>query len=310
MANKKVEKTKLKIEDFRLLKQLGSGQFSCVYLAQNKKGKYYAIKVIDKTFPGASMSKSFGRLLNERNILKDINSPYIPKLLGAFQNEEKAFMLMKLYEKGDLTHLLSKEGAVSEKQIRVYFAQLVSALGTIHEHNIVHGDIKLNNILVDKNDTIGLTDFGLAEKLEQGKTKEFVACLKYTAPELYKGEKCLASDWWAFGVTLYSTLKLSFPFDTVAEKEEGTPIGKSKPKRNYEIIKNTIVDYSDLSHHCKDLLKKLFKINPSERLGYGPNGTQQIKNHPFFKGIDWRSIDSNKKLPSLAHQKPVNIMHY
>ncbi|MES1918002.1 hypothetical protein MHBO_000037 [Bonamia ostreae] len=256
----------LSLKDFKIEKKIGKGYFSEV------TGLKCAIKAVKKD-PNKT---TYRRLLNERNILKTVNTPYIPELLGAFQDDSRAFIVMNFFEKGDLKSLSKKE-RLTENGLKPLVLQVVKAIAALHSYNIVHGDIKPDNILISANRRAVLSDFGLAEISTKG-FKENTIALMYTAPEVLKNKKCFASDWWSFGVTLFELVTGSLPFRLYVDKKNEVSFSE-KCKLNFRILTQTIVSFpSEMSESLKNLIENLLQVDPCKRLR-----SKEIIEHEFFK---------------------------
>ncbi|KAL0276155.1 UNVERIFIED_CONTAM: hypothetical protein PYX00_003784 [Menopon gallinae] len=269
---------------FELLKVLGQGSFGKVFLVRKvvgkDKGTLYAMKVLKKA---TLKVRDRERTKMERDILVDVRHPFIVRLHYAFQTDGKLYLILDFLRGGDLFTRLSKEVMFTEEDVKFYLAELALALDHIHSLGIIYRDLKPENILLDADGHISLTDFGLSKQpLEEGNQKAFSFCgtVEYMAPEVVnrKGHS-FAADWWSFGVLMFEMLTGSLPFQGSNRKETMTMILKAK-----------LGMPQFLSQEAQALLRVLFKRNPANRLGAGPDGVNEIKNHPFFATIDWEKL--------------------
>ncbi|KAK9499001.1 hypothetical protein O3M35_003524 [Rhynocoris fuscipes] len=217
----------------------------------------------------------------ERNILVDVRHPFIVRLHYAFQTEGKLYLILDFLRGGDLFSRLSKELMFTEEDVKFYLAELALALNHLHSLGIIYRDLKPENILLDEEGHISLTDFGLSKQpLVDEKAYSFCGTVEYMAPEVVtrKGHS-FAADWWSFGVLMFEMLTGSLPFQGANRKETMTQILKAKLRMPQH-----------LSVEAQSLLRVLFKRNPHNRLGAGPDGVNEIKNHPFFEKIDWDKL--------------------
>ncbi|CAL1689714.1 unnamed protein product [Lasius platythorax] len=267
---------------FELLKVLGQGSFGKVFLvrkvAGNDSGTLYAMKVLKKA---TLKVRDRVRTKMERNILVDVEHPFIVRLHYAFQTEGKLYLILDFLRGGDLFSRLSKEVMFTEEDVKFYLAELALALDHIHKLGIIYRDLKPENILLDTEGHISLTDFGLSKQpLDDSKAYSFCGTVEYMAPEIVnrKGHT-FTSDWWSFGVLMFEMLTGALPFQGSNRKETMTQILKAKLGMPH-----------NLSPEAQALLRVLFKRNPANRLGSGKCGVEEIKNHIFFATIDWDAL--------------------
>ncbi|XP_008208483.1 ribosomal protein S6 kinase 2 beta [Nasonia vitripennis] len=265
---------------FELLKVLGQGSFGKVFLVRKTVGKdsgtLYAMKVLRKA---TLKVRDRVRTKMERNILVDVEHPFIVRLHYAFQTEGKLYLILDFLRGGDLFSRLSKQLMFTEEDVKFYLAELALALDHVHSLGIIYRDLKPENILLDTEGHIALTDFGLSKQpLDDTQTYSFCGTVEYMAPEIVnrKGHS-FAADWWSFGVLMFEMLTGALPFQGANRKETMTQILKAKLGMPQEI-----------SPEAQALLRVLFKRNPANRLG--SNGIDEIKNHIFFETIDWNKL--------------------
>ncbi|KAK4291163.1 hypothetical protein Pmani_035989 [Petrolisthes manimaculis] len=269
---------------FELLKVLGQGSFGKVFLVRKISGQdtgtLYAMKVLKKA---TLKVRDRLRTKMERDILADVNHPFVVKLHYAFQTEGKLYLILDFLRGGDLFTRLSKEVMFTEEDVKFYLAELALALDHLHTIGVIYRDLKPENILLDADGHISLTDFGLCkESLEDQKTYSFCGTVEYMAPEVVNRRgHTTAADWWSFGVLLFEMLTGSLPFQGANRKDTMTMILKAKLG---------MPPY--LSPEAQSLLRALFKRNPANRLGAGPKGVEDLKKHPFFACIDWTKLYS------------------
>lgn len=278
-----VKHEKLDPSFFEILKVLGQGSFGKVFLVRKVKGKdsgqLYAMKVLKKA---TLKVRDRMRTKMERNILAELEHPFIVKLFYAFQTEGKLYLILEFLKGGDLFTRLSKEVMFTEEDVKFYLAELALALNHLHKQGIIYRDLKPENILLDSDGHIKLTDFGLSKEsiFEENKTFSFCGTVEYMAPEVInrKGHDTTA-DWWSYGVLMYEMLTGQLPFQANNRKETMNLILKAKLG---------MPQY--LSPEAQALLRCLFKRNPLNRLGYGPNGIEDLKKQPFFATINWEKL--------------------
>ncbi|XP_014489551.1 PREDICTED: ribosomal protein S6 kinase 2 beta [Dinoponera quadriceps] len=265
---------------FELLKVLGQGSFGKVFLVRKVVGKdsgtLYAMKVLKKA---TLKIRDRERTQMERNILVDVEHPFIVRLHYAFQTEGKLYLILDFLRGGDLFSRLSKEVMFTEEDVKFYLAELALALDHIHSLGVIYRDLKPENILLDTEGHIALTDFGLSKQpLDDSYTYSFCGTVEYMAPEVVnrKGHSFTA-DWWSFGVLMFEMLTGALPFQ-----------GANRQETMAQILKAKLGMPHNISTEAQALLRVLFKRTPSNRLGSG--GVQEIKNHIFFATIDWDAL--------------------
>ncbi|XP_030065823.1 ribosomal protein S6 kinase alpha-6 isoform X4 [Microcaecilia unicolor] len=268
---------------FELLKVLGQGSFGKVFLVRKIVGpdaeQLYAMKVLKK----ASLKvRDRVRTKMERDILVEVNHPFIVKLHYAFQTEGKLYLILDFLRGGDVFTRLSKEVMFTEEDVKFYLAELALALDHLHSLGIVYRDLKPENILLDEAGHIKLTDFGLSKESvdQEKKAYSFCGTVEYMAPEVVNRRgHTQSADWWSFGVLMFEMLTGTLPFQ-----------GKDRNETMNMILKSKLGMPQFLSPEAQSLLRMLFKRNPSNRLGAGPDGVEEIKRHPFFATIDWNKL--------------------
>jgi len=273
---------------FELLRVLGQGSFGKVFLVRKIYGKdaggLYAMKVLKKA---TLKVRDRVRTKLERNILADVNHPFIVKLQYAFQTEGKLYLILDFLRGGDLFTRLSKEVMFTEEDVKFYLAELALALSHLHSVGIIYRDLKPENILLDTEGHIAVTDFGLCKEGFEEKAYSFCGTVEYMAPEVVnrRGHDFTA-DWWSFGVLMYEMLTGRLPFQ-----------GEDRKETMNQILKAKLGMPQFLSPEAQALLRALFKRNPANRLGSGANGLEDVKNHPFFASIDWDLLLKKKLTP-------------
>ncbi|RWS26508.1 Ribosomal protein S6 kinase 2 alpha-like protein [Leptotrombidium deliense] len=274
---------------FALLRVLGEGSFGKVFLVKKIAGPdtgcLYAMKVLRKA---TLKVRDRVRSKMERDILAEVNHPFIVKLNYAFQTEGKLYLVLDFLRGGDLFTRLNKEVMFTEEDVKFYLAELALALGHLHSLGIIYRDLKPENILLDCNGHISLTDFGLSkESLHEEKTYSFCGTVEYMAPEIInrKGHTS-AVDWWSFGVLMFEMLTGVLPFQ-----------GSNRKETMQQIMKAKLCMPQYLSPEAQSLLRCLFKRNPLNRLGSGPKGGEEIKEHSFFGTIDFIKLYNKEVIP-------------
>ncbi|XP_063136085.1 ribosomal protein S6 kinase alpha-6 isoform X3 [Rattus norvegicus] len=273
---------------FDLLKVLGQGSFGKVFLVRKKTGpdagQLYAMKVLRK----ASLKvRDRVRTKMERDILVEVNHPFIVKLHYAFQTEGKLYLILDFLRGGDVFTRLSKEVLFTEEDVKFYLAELALALDHLHRLGIVYRDLKPENILLDEIGHIKLTDFGLSKESvdQEKKAYSFCGTVEYMAPEVVNRRgHSQSADWWSYGVLMFEMLTGTLPFQ-----------GKDRNETMNMILKAKLGMPQFLSAEAQSLLRMLFKRNPANRLG--SEGVEEVKRHAFFSSIDWNKLYKREVQP-------------
>jgi len=197
------------IDDFDLLKIIGKGSYGTVVQVRLKDtGDIFAMKVIDKKF--IVEKNEIQHTISERNILSKVNHPFIMKLFFAFQTEDKLYLVLEFVNGGELYFHLQLDGNFGTDRTRFYSAEIVLALEYLHKSGIIYRDLKPENVLIDGDGHIKITDFGLSKEGLIGfnsRTNTFCGTPEYLAPEVLLGkEYSLAVDYWSLGTLMYEML--------------------------------------------------------------------------------------------------------
>lgn len=186
---------------------------------------------------------------------------------------------------GELFFMLREKGQLSEDTVKFYSAQLILALEHLHSMGIVYRDLKPENILLDEDGNILLTDFGLSKMVMQ--TNSFCGTPDYIPPEIIKKEDYTKNvDWWQLGILIFELLVGHTPF-----------FHHDIKKMFYMIVNKPLKRNPYLSNIVFDLIFKLLKKDPLQRLGNCEKDALHIKEHPFFADIDWNLIREKKINP-------------
>uniref|UniRef100_A0A4W5R9N3 Ribosomal protein S6 kinase n=1 Tax=Hucho hucho TaxID=62062 RepID=A0A4W5R9N3_9TELE len=281
---------------FELLKVLGQGSYGKVFLVRKIKGsdrgQLYAMKVLRKA---TLKVRDRVRSKMERDILAEVNHPFIVKLHYAFQTEGKLYLILDFLRGGDLFTRLSKEVMFTEEDVKFYLAELALALDHLHSLGIIYRDLKPENILLDEEGHIKITDFGLSKEAIDHDKRAYSFCgtIEYMAPEVVNRRgHTHSADWWSFG---------SLPFQ-----------GKDRKETMALILKAKLGMPQFLSPEVQSLIRALFKRNPTNRLGAGPDGVEEIKRHNFFGNIDWNKLYRREIKPPFkpAVGRPDDTFHF
>ncbi|CAM9546695.1 unnamed protein product [Bubo scandiacus] len=282
------------VKDFEVKSVVGCGHFADVKVVREKvTGDVYAMKVMSKESLLAQEHVSFFE--EERSILSQSSSPWIPQLQYAFQDKKNLYLVMEYQPGGDLLSLLNRyEDQLDESMVQFYLAELVLAIHSVHQMGYVHRDIKPENVLIDRTGHIKLVDFGSAARMTINKmvnAKLPVGTPDYMAPEMLTGlngdgkasygPEC---DWWSLGVIAYEMIYGRSPFT------EGTSAKTFNNIMNFQRFLKFPEDVK-VSSEFLDLIQSLL-CGQKERLGY-----EGLCCHPFFSKIDWNNIRNCNSSP-------------
>ena len=199
---------------------------------------------------------------------------------------------------------LHKEQYFKESKAKFYICEIILAIEHLHKNNIIYRDLKPENILLDENGHIKLTDFGLSKIVNDiNKDRTFTICgtPEYVAPEVLTGKGYNKSvDWWSLGIVLYEMLCGYSPFREARERID------------IEIYFKPIHHDNLISDIAFDLINKLIEPNCEKRLGYGIMDSIEIKNHVFFKDINWKKVERKEIEPEYKPvlKKPGDVSNF
>ena len=276
-----------KIENFQIGKQIGCGNFSRVYLAREKASKkIVALKVLNKEQLNRTLQKSHFQkatwkelLRREIEIQHHFKHENITRLYGYFYDEQRVYLIMEYCRGGTLHALLKKYKIFHEYIVAKWIYQLLNALIYCHKRNVIHRDLKLENILYTYSSksfkslydiNIKIADFGFSTVLNGDRRYTFCGTLDYLAPEAIMSETKgydISVDVWSLGVIVYELLTGKSPFYAT---------NAFKTFQKIQKLDYTIPDY--VSFEAKDLIQSLLKLDPEKRLKLSI-----ATNHPFFE---------------------------
>jgi len=292
------EITQMSLEQFEQSVTLGTGTFGRVYLVRHKpSNKFYAMKTLKKS--EVVKLKQVEHINSEKQILSSIRHPFIVNLYRSFQDEKYLYMLLEYVIGGEMFSHLRRAGRFSNEVTRFYAAEIVLALEYLHSLNIVYRDLKPENLLIDHQGHIKITDFGFSKRVED-RTWTLCGTPEYLAPEIIQSKgHGKAVDWWALGILIFEMLA-GYP-----------PFFDDNPFGIYEKILGGRIQFpSHFDPNAKDLIRKLLAADRTRRLGNLKGGAIDIKGHKWFKGVDWEQLFQKRVpapiIPEVEHEGDTN----
>ncbi|XP_055619452.1 ribosomal protein S6 kinase beta-2 isoform X2 [Toxorhynchites rutilus septentrionalis] len=288
---------RLNPRDFELKKVLGKGGYGKVFQVRKNSGadagSHFAMKVLKKASIVRNQ-KDTAHTRAERNILEAVKHPFIVELAYAFQTGGKLYLILEYLSGGELFMHLEREGIFLEDTTCFYLCEIILALEHLHDLGIIYRDLKPENVLLDAQGHVKLTDFGLCkEHIQEGiVTHTFCGTIEYMAPEiLTRSGHGKAVDWWSLGALMYDMLTGMPPF--TADNRKNTIDAILRGKLNIPAY---------LASDSRDLIRRLMKRQVTQRLGSGPTDGQAVRAHAFFKNVCWDDVLARRLDPPI---KPV-----
>ncbi|KAJ1555228.1 camp-dependent protein kinase catalytic subunit [Cladochytrium tenue] len=273
-----VPRLRFQLTDFEVYKTLGTGSFGRVHLVRLRaSGQFFAMKVMRKT--DIVKLKQVEHTINEKGILEKLDFPFLVGLLGTFQDSANLYIVLEYVQGGELFSFLRKSGRFPNHVARFYAAEVLLAFEYLHSMDIIYRDLKPENLLLTADGHIKITDFGFA-KFVPDQTWTLCGTPDYLAPEIIQSKGYgKAVDWWSLGILIYEMLAGHPPFYD------------EDPFKLYEkilICKLRFPPHFDPM--ARDLVRRLLTPDLSKRFGNLKGGSEDIKRHRWFHGIDWDSL--------------------
>eukprot|EP01136_Pigoraptor_vietnamica_P009446 Opistho-1_new@45956 len=267
-----------KLEEFEVMRTLGTGSFGRVLLSKDAKtGMYCALKVLKKE--RIVRTKQVEHVMNEKKLLATVNCPFVVNMIAAFKDTRNLYIVLEYVNGGEMFTHLHTYGRFPSPMARIYAAEVAMGLSYLHNLDIIYRDLKPENLLLDHRGHIRITDFGFAKRVFD-RTWTLCGTPEYLAPEiiLSKGYSH-AVDWWALGILIFEMLAGHAPFT------DPNPMGIYE-----KIIAGRIAFPKHFKPEEIDLISHLCTADLTRRYGNMKGGVDDIKNHAFFNGIDWPAL--------------------
>uniref|UniRef100_A0A673Z5N8 protein kinase C n=1 Tax=Salmo trutta TaxID=8032 RepID=A0A673Z5N8_SALTR len=283
----------LGLGDFDLIRVIGRGSYAKVLLVRLKKNEQiYAMKVVKKEL--VHDDEDIDWVQTEKHVFEQASTnPFLVGLHSCFQTESRLFLVIEYVNGGDLMFHMQRQRKLPEEHARFYAAEICIALNFLHEKGIIYRDLKLDNVLLDHEGHIKLTDYGMCkEGIRPGDTTStFCGTPNYIGPEILRGEDYgFSVDWWALGVLMFEMMAGRSPFDIITDN----PDMNTEEYLFQVILEKTIRIPRSLSVKAASVLKGFLNKDPKERLGCQvQTGFADIKSHTFFRNV-WDRGPSNE----------------
>eukprot|EP00736_Rhodelphis_marinus_P011886 Rmarinus@m.7649 len=284
---------KWNLSDFELMTTLGTGTFGRVRLVRVKPGildsgkpQLFAMKILKKA--ELIRLKQVDHIKSEKAILQEIDHPFVVNMFGAMQDEKNLYMLLEFVIGGELFSHLRKAGRFSNEATKFYAASIVLAMQHLHSQDIVYRDLKPENLLLDNEGYLKITDFGFAKKVED-RTWTLCGTPEYLAPEIIQSKgHGKAVDWWALGILIYEMLA-GYP-----------PFYDENPFGIYQKILGCKIEFPrHFDVQAKDLIKKLLTPDRSKRIGNLKGGAEDVIKHKWFRNFEWENLKRRTMAPPI-----------
>lgn len=272
------KRTPVALSELKVIGVLGQGSYGSVMLTQGPDGATYALKAVSKQRIVETKQKD--HIYNEKNLMAQMDHPMLVKLHNTYQDVDRLYFLLEPVLGGEMFPLLRKHKTFPPPQAKFYAACVVLAFEYMHKRDFIYRDLKPENLLLDNDGYLKITDFGFTKKVPH-KTWTMCGTPEYMAPEIisHSGHG-RAVDWWCIGIFIFEMLASYTPF-----------YGKGGNMKMYErVVRGSFNVPSHIPQEAKALIRGLLRTRPHMRLGMLKIGADSIKCHPWFQGFDWQAL--------------------
>lgn len=268
-------------DDLKILGTLGKGSFGHVQLVKDKSGKTYALKGVSKQ--QVVETNQQGHIMSEKNVMKTLHHPFLIRLYATYNKKQTLYFLLEPVLGGELFTVLRARRLFDEPTAKFFAAQVMLAFEYLHSKDTVYRDLKPENLLLDAEGYLKVTDFGFAKKIVD-KTWTLCGTPDYLAPEIVQGKgHGKGVDWWTVGVLIFEMLA------------SYTPFYHQNQLRMYDkIVRGKIKYPSHFSKNARSIISGLLEHKPNRRLGVINGGAALIKKHEWFEKFDFKRLVEKK----------------
>ena len=281
--NKLPNKINLSKSLFEFLYVIGRGGFGKVWKVLLKKtSNHYALKEMSKM--KIILKRSEKSIQSERDLLSNLYHPFIVNMISAFQDFNNLYLVMDLFKGGDMRYHLFIHKKFNEMQSKFFCANIILGLEYLHKNKIIHRDIKPENLVLDENGYLAITDFGIAKKIEKSSKPDASGTPGYMAPEvLFSQIHSFYVDFYAVGVIAFEFMNGFRPYQGRDRKEIKEAILARQAG-----VGDRALSSAGWSREGGDFINRMIKRKVRKRLGF--YGINEIKNHAWFKGLNWDKL--------------------
>ena len=279
------------LKSYKIIKTIGRGLFSKVYLATDSHNHKVALKMISKSY--FNNKDNIKKIIIEKEVLRILDNEHILKLYRTIQTSSKIVFVLEYAAKGNLLNLLNVKTQLKPDELRLLAAQLIEALLHIHSKGVIYGDLKAENVLINNKGIVKLCDFNFSGT-QSILHNTLQGTVNYLAPEIISGlQRTPKSDFWALGILLHLLFYKRFPFKSSYQAEL------------FFNIVNRPIDAEPIDKHAPPALRlliiDLLSKNFRKRIG---NSLSEFKKHKFFEKFDWVEYKNNDEVFNLVRGVP------
>ena len=288
------------INKFKMECVIGKGGFGKVWKVKYKlNGKLYAMKIMSKV--KIIKKNSVKNILNEKKLLSRLHNPFLVNMVFSFQDADNLYLIMDLLLGGDLRYHINKSTIFNEIQLKFFVSCTILGLEYLHKNNIIHKDIKPENLVFDNDGYLHITDLGISKIYHEDNSKENSGTLGYMAPEvLFNKNHDYSVDFFALGVICYEIIMGERPYSGKNKKELRKDMISKQAKLKIDEIKG----WSEL---CINFINSLLQRKKENRLG--KSGINELMDNSWFENFNWDELRNKKMKPNWKPPYEENYYH-
>ena len=303
---------RVELHDVKIGRTIGRGGTAVVKLAcipkedaLSSESKLYALKIIKKKL--LIDHHKYALLKNEKTLLQQLDSPFIIQLKSVFKDARNIYLMLELAPGGDLLTALNNLGVLNRQQAQLYSACMVAALEYCHSKEIVYRDLKPENLLIDAQGYLKLSDFGVGKKLAKPTTYTLVGTPQFMAPEIILGKGYgVSCDAWSLGCCLYEMMVGELPFSSPDSDDSGSQFELFQKIVQFDISSVTL----NVDDSSRSILSGLLRTDPHTRIGCSIGiGIGELRTNPFFSPVEespsafsWTALEARTLSPPFVPQ--------